>query len=171
MRIELLIVAFTVFFVLNAYYDNVFFDRLKLEKNKKITDRKNKKFNASKELFTLFTSGSTGVPKGITHSSAGFLVYTKYTCIHQFGMSSDSIILTASDAGWLNGHTYALFGPLSLGATSVLIEKPMLLIDDQFLKKVLKLKITILYLPVTLIRLMKVKSLENISNFQVYRPF
>lgn len=134
----------------------LFFDRLKLEKNKKITDRKNKKFNASKELFTLFTSGSTGVPKGITHSSAGFLVYTKYTCIHQFGMSSDSIILTASDAGWLNGHTYALFGPLSLGATSVLIEKPMLLIDDQFLKKVLKLKITILYLPVTLIRLMKV---------------
>ena len=71
-------------------------------------------------------------------------------------MSKDSIILTASDAGWLNGHTYALFGPLSFGATTVLVEKPMLLIDDMFLKEILKLKVTILYLPVTLIRLMKV---------------
>ena len=71
-------------------------------------------------------------------------------------MSSDSIVVTASDAGWLNGHTYALFGPLSFGATTVLIEKPMLLIDDIFLKRILKLKVSILYLPVTLIRLMKV---------------
>ena len=79
-------------------------------------------------------------------------------------MSSDSIVVTASDAGWLNGHTYALFGPLSFGATTVLIEKPMLLIDDIFLKKVLKLKVSILYLPVTLIRLMKV--IFKKKNFQ-----
>ena len=94
-------------------------------------------------MFTLFTSGSTGEPKGITHASAGYLVYTKFTCKNQFGMNRNSIILTASDAGWLNGHTYALFGPLTFGATAVLIEKPMMLIDDIFLKKILKLKITI----------------------------
>jgi acetyl-CoA synthetase len=134
----------------------LFFDQLKYLNNKKIINMKNKTFKGSKDLFTLFTSGSTGTPKGITHASAGYLVYTKYTCKHQFGMSRNSIILTASDAGWLNGHTYALFGPLSFGATTVLIEKPMLLIDDNFLKKILLLKITILYLPVTLIRLMKV---------------
>jgi len=134
----------------------LFFDQLKYLNSKKIINMKNKTFKGSKELFTLFTSGSTGTPKGITHASAGYLVYTKYTCKHQFGMNRNSIILTASDAGWLNGHTYALFGPLSFGATTVLIEKPMLLIDDNFLKKILLLKITILYLPVTLIRLMKV---------------
>ena len=132
------------------------FKELKYLNNKKNINIKSKVINGSKEMFTLFTSGSTGVPKGITHVSAGYMVYTKYTCKHQFGMNRNSIILTASDAGWLNGHTYALFGPLSFGATAVLIEKPMLLIDDTFLKKILKLKITILYLPVTLIRLMKV---------------
>ena len=133
----------------------LFFSKLKNLKNKKIINIKNRLINGNKEMFTLFTSGSTGEPKGITHASAGYMVYTKYTCKHQFGMNKNTIILTASDAGWLNGHTYALFGPLSFGATAVLIEKPMMLIDDVFLKKILKLKITILYLPVTLIRLMK----------------
>ena len=133
----------------------LFFNELKYSNSKKIVRTKSKLISGNKEMFTLFTSGSTGEPKGITHASAGYLVYTKYTCKHQFGMNKNTIILTASDAGWLNGHTYALFGPLSFGATAVLIEKPMMLIDDIFLKKVLKLKITILYLPVTLIRLMK----------------
>ena len=133
----------------------LFFDKLEFLDNKKKVNIKNKAFKGNKALFTLFTSGSTGTPKGITHSCAGYLVYTKYTCKSQFGMSRDSIIVTASDAGWLNGHTYALFGPLSFGATTILIEKPMLLIDDIFLKKVLKLNVTILYLPVTLIRLMR----------------
>ena len=50
-------------------------------------------------------------------------------------MNKNSIVLTASDAGWINGHTYALFGPLSFGATTVLIESPMLLLDSNLLKK------------------------------------
>jgi acetyl-CoA synthetase len=112
-------------------------------------------FKSTKSLFTLFTSGSTGSPKGIIHSSGGYLVYSKYTCIKQFGMNSNSVVLTASDAGWINGHTYALFGPLSLGASSILLESPMLLLDFSFLKKIIKYKISILYLPVTLIRLLK----------------
>lgn len=112
-------------------------------------------YKGDKDLFTLFTSGSTGDPKGITHSTAGYLLYTKYTCIEQFGMNEKSIVLTASDAGWINGHTYSLFGPLSIGATTVLIEKPMLLLNKPLLEKVLNEKVSILYLPVTLIRLMR----------------
>ena len=59
------------------------------------------------------------------------------------------------DAGWINGHNYALFGPLAIGATTILMERPISLLDEIFLKKLFKLKISILYLPVTLIRLMK----------------
>lgn len=115
-----------------------------------------KYFNSNNPFFTLFTSGSTGVPKAIVHSTGGFLLYAKYTAIKQFNMNSKSTVLTASDAGWINGHNYGLFAPLSLGATVICLEKPFLLIDYKFLNKLIKkLEITILYLPVTLIRLMK----------------
>ena len=71
-------------------------------------------------------------------------------------MNKTSKVLVASDAGWINGHTYALFGPLSLGATTILLETPLTLLDYNFLKKILtKYKVTILYLPVTLLRLLK----------------
>ena len=75
--------------------------------------------------------------------------------------------LTASDAGWINGHTYALYGPLSIGCTSIIIEKPYDLLNLDFLKKIISsLKITNLYLPVTLIRMMK--SLSTLS-FKVHK--
>lgn len=123
--------------------------------NKKNLIDKDISFNSNRDLFTLFTSGSTGTPKGIVHATGGYLLATKLTCIKKFGMKKNSVIVTASNAGWLNGHTYALFGPLSLGATTVILEDPMLLIDENLLKKVLKLNTSILYLPVTIIRLMK----------------
>ena len=142
------------------YFDNL--DNLKDKNKKKLVFDKG--FPSNKELFTLFTSGSTGIPKGIVHSSGGYLVATKFTSINQFGMNRNSIILTASDAGWLNGHTYALFGPLSLGATSILIQRPIMLLNEKLLRKILNLKVTILYLPVTLIRMMK--SIFGRSTFQ-----
>ncbi len=127
--------------------------------NKKSVFSNSKKINfvkSNSKLFSLFTSGSTGIPKGIEHSNGGYLTYAKYTCINQFGMNESSVSLTASDAGWINGHTYALYGPLSIGATTVLIEKPFILLNSKLLTKLIKkLKINILYLPVTLIRLIK----------------
>ena len=131
------------------------FDQIKLKNLKSLKKIKNYIIPANKDFFSLFTSGSTGEPKGIVHSAAGYFLYAKYTSKKQFNMNVNSTVLTASDAGWINGHPYALFGPLSFGATTILLESPISLLDDKLLKNILKQRVTILYLPVTLIRLMK----------------
>jgi acetyl-CoA synthetase len=138
-----------------------------LNKKKNNFEIKNEINNSSKSLFTLFTSGSTGTPKGITHSTGGYLLYSKLTCQKQFGINKNSIVLTASDAGWINGHTYSLFGPLSHGSTTILVEKPISLIDIRLFKKILALKVSVIYLPVTLIRL--IKSLNK--SFKINKKF
>ena len=146
----------------------VYEDRIKKIINKKDSIKiKNKNVNSHNSLFTLFTSGSTGVPKGITHSTGGYLLYAKITCENQFGINNTSVVLTASDAGWINGHTYSLFGPLSIGSTTILVEKPISLIDIKLLNKILSLNTSVVYLPVTLIRL--IKSLNK--NFKINKKY
>ena len=136
---------------------------------KKILKKKihTKKLFSDYSSFVLFTSGSTGQPKGAQHTTAGYLLYTKLTCIEQFGMHKNSVVLTLSDAGWINGHSYALFGPLSIGATTLLIENPLMLLNSNLLKEVInKHEVTILYLPVTIIRLLKASMERKILNIK-----
>ena len=133
----------------------VSFDEFKKFNFNKIKIFKTKKINSDKNFFTLFTSGSTGTPKGIVHCTGGYLLYTKLSCRLKFGMNRQSTVLTASDAGWMNGHTYALFGPLSCGSKSILLESPMLMLRSEIYSILKKLNTSIIYLPVTLIRFMR----------------
>ena len=77
---------------------------------------------AEDPLFILYTSGSTGKPKGVVHSTAGYMIYTNYTFINIFQYQTNDIFFCTADIGWITGHSYLLYGPLSAGATTVLFE-------------------------------------------------
>ena len=107
-------------------------------------------------LFTLFTSGSTGTPKAITHNVRDYLDYAKYSTNYFFGINKRSTIFTAVDAGWINGHTYAFYGPLLLGAISIINENPILISMPDLLSEYLaNLKVDCFYTSVTQLRLIK----------------
>ncbi|MEJ7820789.1 MAG: acetate--CoA ligase [Chitinophagaceae bacterium] len=78
--------------------------------------------DAEDPLFILYTSGSTGKPKGVVHSSAGYMVWTNYTFLNVFQYKPGDIFFCTADVGWITGHSYILYGPLSAGATSVMFE-------------------------------------------------
>ncbi len=109
--------------------------------------------DAEDPLFILYTSGSTGKPKGVLHTTAGYLLYASFTHEMVFGYRPGDIYWCAADVGWVTGHSYIVYGPLSNGATSVLYEglptypdasRMWEIIDDH--------KVNILYTAPTLIR-------------------
>jgi acetyl-CoA synthetase len=73
-------------------------------------------------LFILYTSGSTGKPKGMVHTCGGYMVYTNYTFKTTFQYKDKQVFWCTADVGWITGHSYILYGPLSAGATTVIFE-------------------------------------------------
>ena len=78
--------------------------------------------NAEDPLFILYTSGSTGKPKGVMHTTAGYILGAHISFKYLFGFNSDDIYWCTADVGWITGHTYIVYGPLSNGATSLMFE-------------------------------------------------
>jgi len=78
--------------------------------------------NAEHPLFLLYTSGSTGKPKGVQHSSAGYLLNAHLSNEWMFDLKDDDVFWCTADVGWITGHTYVAYGPLSVGATIVMFE-------------------------------------------------
>ena len=78
--------------------------------------------NAEDPLFILYTSGSTGKPKGVMHTTGGYLVYASMTHEYIFNYKSEDIYWCTADIGWITGHSYIIYGPLSNGATTIMFE-------------------------------------------------
>ena len=104
-------------------------------------------------LFILYTSGSTGKPKGVVHTTGGYLTYAMHTCQWVFDLKDDDVYWCTADIGWITGHSYILYGPLGLGATSVMFEGvPSYPGPDRFWKIVEKFQVNTFYTAPTVIR-------------------
>jgi acetyl-CoA synthetase len=104
-------------------------------------------------LFILYTSGSTGKPKGVLHTTGGYLTYAAHSTQIVFDVKDDDVYWCTADVGWITGHSYIVYGPLALGATSVMFEGvPSWPRPDRFWQIVDKFKVNIFYTAPTVIR-------------------
>ena len=109
--------------------------------------------DAEDPLFILYTSGSTGKPKGVVHTSAGYMIWTNYTFVNVFQYKPGDVFFCTADIGWITGHSYIVYGPLSAGGTSLMFEGiPTWPDAGRFWDIVDKHKVNILYTAPTAIR-------------------
>ena len=78
--------------------------------------------DAEDPLFLLYTSGSTGKPKGVQHNCAGYILWAQYTMENVFDVKENDTFWCTADVGWITGHTYIVYGPLAMGATTIMYE-------------------------------------------------
>jgi len=109
--------------------------------------------DAEDPLFILYTSGSTGKPKGVLHTTAGYLLYTALSLKYCFDYKDEDVWWCTADIGWVTGHSYIVYGPLALGATSLMFEGvPNYPEPDRFWEVVEKYGVNIFYTAPTAIR-------------------
>jgi acetyl-CoA synthetase len=129
--------------------------------------------DAEDPLFILYTSGSTGKPKGVVHTCGGYMIWANYTFVNVFQYKPGQIHFCTADIGWITGHTYIVYGPLSAGATSLMFEGVPTWPDaGRFWNIIDKYKVNIFYTAPTAIRSLMGFGLEplqgkDLSSLQV----
>lgn len=109
--------------------------------------------DAEDPLFILYTSGSTGKPKGVVHTCGGYMIWANYTFVNVFQYKNEQLHFCTADIGWITGHTYIIYGPLSAAATTLMFEGVPTFPDaGRFWSIVDKFKVNILYTAPTAIR-------------------
>ena len=104
-------------------------------------------------LFILYTSGSTGKPKGVIHTTGGYLLFVQQTLKWVFDIKEEDVFFCTADIGWVTGHSYVVYGPLALGATTLMFEGvPTYPNPDRFWEIVERYKVSIFYTAPTAIR-------------------
>jgi len=124
--------------------------------------------DAEDPLFILYTSGSTGKPKGVVHTHGGYLLYAAMTTRLVFDLKEDDVFWCTADIGWITGHSYGVYGPLTNGLTSILFEGiPSYPDFDRYWDIVEKYKVAKFYTAPTVVRSLAKEGSDHISKHDI----
>jgi acetyl-CoA synthetase len=132
------------------------------------TDCPAEEMDAEDLLFILYTSGSTGKPKGVVHTIGGYMVYAGYTFANVFNYRPEEVFFCTADIGWITGHSYVVYGPLSQGTTTLMFEGVPTYPDASRMWQIVeKHKVNILYTAPTAIRSLMSFGLEPLNGIDM----